>query len=58
MYVPNYGYVTAEDTGGGVRGKMIDLGYDDNNFVNWHQYTMVYFLTPVPPANQIQWVIP
>jgi resuscitation-promoting factor RpfB len=58
MYVPNYGFVIAEDTGGGVRGKMIDLGYDDNNFVNWHQYTVVYFLTPVPPVGQIQWVIP
>jgi 3D (Asp-Asp-Asp) domain-containing protein len=58
LYVPGYGYVTAEDTGGGVKGKMIDLGYDDWNFVNWHQYVTVYFLTPVPPADQIKWTIP
>lgn len=58
LYVPNYGYVTAEDTGGGVKGKMIDLGYDDWNFINWHQYVTVYFLTPVPPADQIKWTIP
>ncbi|HLF00488.1 MAG TPA: G5 domain-containing protein, partial [Anaerolineales bacterium] len=58
LYVPGYGYATAEDTGGGVKGKWIDLGYDDWNFVNWHQYVVVYFLTPVPPADQIKWVIP
>ncbi len=58
LYVPGYGPVTAEDTGGGVKGKMIDLGYDDWNFVNWHQYVTVYFLTPIPPADQIKWVIP
>ena len=58
LYVPNYGYVSAEDTGGGVKGKMIDLGYDDWNFINWYQYVTVYFLTPIPPADQIKWVIP
>lgn len=58
LYVPGYGLATAEDTGGGVKGKWIDLGYDDWNFVNWHQYVVVYFLTPVPPADQIKWVIP
>ena len=58
LYVPGYGFATAEDTGGGVKGKWIDLGYDDWNFVNWHQYVTVYFLTSVPPADQIKWVIP
>jgi uncharacterized protein YabE (DUF348 family) len=58
LYVPGYGYATAEDTGGGVKGKWIDLGYDDWNFINWHQYVVVYFLTPIPPADQIKWVIP
>jgi 3D (Asp-Asp-Asp) domain-containing protein len=58
LYVPGYGFVTAEDTGGGVKGKIIDLGYDDWNYVGWHQYTTVYFLAPAPPADQIRWVIP
>ena len=58
LYVPGYGYVTAEDTGGGVKGKIIDLGYDDWNYVGWHQFVIVYFLTPAPPGDQIKWVIP
>ena len=58
LYVPGYGYATAEDTGGGVKGKMIDLGYDDWNYVPWHSYVTVYFITPVPPADQIEWILP
>jgi len=58
MYVPGYGVAEAADTGGGVRGRWIDLGYDDWNYVSWHQVVTVYFLTPVPPANQITWIIP
>lgn len=58
LYVPGYGFATAEDTGGGVKGKWIDLGYDDWNYVSWHQYVMVYFLAPIPPADQIKWVLP
>ena len=29
MYIPGYGYCTALDTGGGVRGAFVDLGYPD-----------------------------
>jgi uncharacterized protein YabE (DUF348 family) len=58
LYVPGYGYASAEDTGGGVKGRWIDLGYDDWNYVGWHQKVTVYFLTPVPPASQITWIIP
>jgi uncharacterized protein YabE (DUF348 family) len=58
MYVPGYGFAVAADTGGGVKGRWIDLGYDDNNYVSWHQVVTVYFLTPVPPADQITWIIP
>ncbi len=58
LYVPGYGLATAEDTGGGVKGKWIDLGYDDWNYVSWHQYVTVYFLTPIPPADQIRWTLP
>jgi len=58
MYVIGYGYAEAADTGSGVRGRWIDLGYDEDNFVNWHQYVTVYFLTPVPPPGSIVWIFP
>ena len=58
MYVPGYGQAEAADVGGGIRGRWIDLGYDDGNFINWHQYVTVYFLTPVPPASSIVWTFP
>jgi uncharacterized protein YabE (DUF348 family) len=58
MYVPGYGFAEACDIGGGVKGRWIDLGYEDHNWKNWHQYLTVYFLTPVPPASTIAWVFP
>jgi len=58
MYVPGYGMAVAGDTGGGVKGRWIDLGFDDWNYEGWHKTVMVYFLTPVPPADQITWIIP
>lgn len=58
MYVPGYGFALAADTGGGVKGRWIDLGYDDANYVSWHRSVTVYFLTPIPPADQIKWIIP
>ncbi|MCK5646633.1 MAG: DUF348 domain-containing protein [Anaerolineales bacterium] len=58
MYVPGYGFAEACDIGGGVKGRWIDLGYEDHNWENWHQYITVYFLTPVPPASTIAWVFP
>ncbi|MEP7358561.1 MAG: ubiquitin-like domain-containing protein, partial [Anaerolineales bacterium] len=58
MYVPGYGLAEAADIGGGVKGRFIDLGFDDWNFENWHWVVTVYFLTPVPPADQIDWIIP
>ncbi len=58
MYVPGYGFALACDTGGGVKGRWIDLGYEDSNYVPWHQNVTVYFLTPVPPAESISWIIP
>jgi uncharacterized protein YabE (DUF348 family) len=56
LYVPDYGRATAADTGSGVRGRWIDLGYSDDDYVGWHQWVTVYFLWP-PPAN-IQWMLP
>ena len=58
MYVPGYGPAEAADIGSGVKGRFIDLGFDDWNFENWHWPVTVYFLTPVPPAGQIRWIIP
>ncbi len=56
MYVPGYGEALAADTGGGINGRMIDLGYLDEDYVSWHQWVTVYFLWP-PPENVV-WVIP
>jgi uncharacterized protein YabE (DUF348 family) len=58
MYVPGYGHAEAADIGSGVRGRFIDLGFDDFNYENWHMPVTVYFLTPVPPASAIRWIIP
>ena len=56
MDVPGYGSALAADTGGGIKGRMIDLGYLDEDYVSWHQWVTVYFLWP-PPEN-IAWIIP
>ena len=38
MYIPGYGPGLAADTGGGIRGNMIDLGFGDNDVVDWHTH--------------------
>lgn len=48
VYVPDYGIGLACDTGGAIKGKRIDLGYDDNNLRMWSRWVDVYLLTPVP----------
>lgn len=49
VYVPGYGYGTIADSGYGIPGtRWIDLGYDDENYVGWHHWTTIYFLTPIP----------
>jgi 3D (Asp-Asp-Asp) domain-containing protein len=58
LYVPGYGMAVAADTGGGVRGRMIDLGYDDWNLQSWHWWVDVYVLDPSPPSSAITWVLP
>ena len=50
MYVPGYGYAEAADTGSGVKGRWIDLGYEDDNWISRSGYVTVYFLTPVPTS--------
>jgi uncharacterized protein YabE (DUF348 family) len=58
LYVPGYGEALAADTGGGVRGRMIDLGYDDWNLQSWHWWVDVYVLDPPPSSSSITWVLP
>lgn len=58
VYVPGYGVAFVGDTGGGVRGRWIDLGYDENNFVPWSGYVDVYYLTPVPAPENINYLLP
>ena len=58
VYVPGYGTGFAGDTGGGVNGRWIDLGYDEDEYRSWSGYVDVYYLTPVPPADEINYLIP
>jgi resuscitation-promoting factor RpfB len=58
IYVPGYGVGTAADTGGGIKGKHIDLCYDDGNLVTWWGWKDIYLLSPAPPADQILWILP
>lgn len=47
IYVPGYGYAVAADTGGGIRGAMIDLGYPDGVVPNWISHWVdIYILGP------------
>jgi uncharacterized protein YabE (DUF348 family) len=48
VYVPGYGVGIAGDTGGAIKGRRIDLGYDDDNLILWYRWVDVYLLTPVP----------
>ncbi len=58
MYIPGYGIGLAGDTGGGVLGKFIDLGFDDANYQSWHWWTDIYLLWPPPPSYAIQYILP
>lgn len=47
LYVPGYGYAVAADTGGGIRGAMIDLGYPDGVVPDWYTHWVdIYILGP------------
>lgn len=58
MYVPGYGFGTAADTGGAIKGRHIDLAYDEGNLVHWFKWVDVYLLEPVPPPEKIRWILP
>lgn len=45
MYVPGYGKAIAGDTGGAIKGNIIDLGFDDAKIAGWRaQYVDIYLL--------------
>jgi 3D (Asp-Asp-Asp) domain-containing protein len=56
VYVPGYGIGVAADTGGAIKYRRIDLGYNDDNLKLWYRWVDVYLLTPVP--SDINYVIP
>ncbi len=59
LYVPGYGPALAADTGGKVLGKHIDLGFDEDQPIPaLYEWRDVYVLTPVPPADEIRYVLP
>ena len=58
VYVPGYGVAFAGDTGGGIKGRFIDLGYDEGTFQSWRGTVDVYYLGPPPPAEDIRWILP
>jgi uncharacterized protein YabE (DUF348 family) len=58
VYVPGYGRAVAGDTGGSIRGRHIDLGFNEDAPPLWYRWVDVYLATPVPPADQIRYVLP
>lgn len=58
VYVPGYGTAIAGDTGGGVDGRWIDLGYDDGTARSWGRCVDVYMLGEPPPAYLIRYRLP
>ncbi len=49
LYVPGYGLGIAADTGGGVRGHTIDLGFADSDIPDWQTgWVEIYLLGPPP----------
>lgn len=58
LYVPDYGLGLAADAGGAIKGMRIDLGYDEGDLELWYRWVDIYLLTPVPPPDEIIWVLP
>ncbi|NLE76495.1 MAG: DUF348 domain-containing protein, partial [Chloroflexi bacterium] len=58
VYVPGYGNGVAGDTGGAIKGRRIDLGYEEHQLALWYRWVDVYLLEPAPPRSQIRYVLP
>ncbi len=59
VYIPGYGFGTIEDIGGGVNWSTnwVDLGYKKENYEPWSKNVTVYFLTPIPPPENIMYIL-
>lgn len=45
VYIPNYGMAIAGDTGGAIKGNIIDLGFDDAKTAGWSaRFVDIYLL--------------
>lgn len=45
IYIPGYGMAIAGDTGGAIKGNIIDLGFDDARTAGWYaHYIDIYLL--------------
>jgi uncharacterized protein YabE (DUF348 family) len=58
LYVSGYGPGVAGDTGGLIIGRHIDLGFEEDGLVWHHEWGYVYLLTPVPPLDDIPYILP
>jgi len=59
VFVPVYGPGSIEDIGAGFADRdWVDLGFPDDEYEAWHDWTTLYFLTPVPPLDSIPWILP
>ncbi|MCL4488270.1 MAG: ubiquitin-like domain-containing protein [Chloroflexi bacterium] len=58
LYIPGYGMALAGDTGGRIKGRRVDLGFDEENLVLWYKWLDIYVLDPPPPYDQINFVLP
>ena len=58
VFVPGYGVAYAGDTGGGIKGRFIDLGYDEGALKSWRGTVDVYYLGQPPAAEEIRWLLP
>lgn len=55
VYIPGYGVAVAGDTGGGVKGNVIDLAYGDDEVQDWvSRYVEIYLLGPGPAPSQVR----
>lgn len=58
LYVVGYGVSIAGDTGGGIKGMRIDLGFADGE-IDWSvAWVDVYLLAPAPSARLINYMLP
>lgn len=44
VYIPEYGVAVAGDTGGAIKGKIIDLGFDDARVAGWYAHFIDIYL--------------